>query len=29
MIVVAANFAAIMPAWKAIHLQPSEAIRTY
>lgn len=29
MIVVAANFAALLPAWKATHLQPSEAIRTY
>jgi putative ABC transport system permease protein len=29
MIIVAANFAAILPAWKATHLQPSEAIRTY
>ena len=29
MIIVAANFAALLPAWKATHLQPSEAIRTY
>lgn len=29
MIIVAANFAALLPAWKAIQLQPSEAIRTY
>ena len=29
MIVFAANMAAIMPAWKAIHLVPSEAIRSY
>ena len=29
MIIVSANFAAILPAWKAMHLQPSEAIRTY
>jgi len=29
MIIFAANMAAIMPAWKAIHLVPSEAIRSY
>lgn len=29
MIIFAANIAALMPAWKAIHIQPSEAIRTY
>jgi ABC-type lipoprotein release transport system permease subunit len=29
MIVVAANLAAIMPASKAIRLQPAAAIRTY
>ena len=29
MIIVAANFAALLPAWKATNLQPSEAIRTY
>ncbi len=29
MIIVAASIAATMPAWKAIHLKPSEAIRTY
>ncbi len=29
MIVVAANFAAMLPAWKATHLQAAEAIRTY
>ena len=29
MIIVAANFAALLPAWRATHLQPSEAIRTY
>jgi putative ABC transport system permease protein len=29
MIIVAANFAAMLPAWKATHLQPAEAIRTY
>ncbi len=29
MIIVSANIAAILPAWKAIHLQPSKAIRTY
>ncbi len=29
MIFVAANFAAILPAWKATHLVPAEAIRTY
>jgi ABC-type lipoprotein release transport system permease subunit len=29
MIVIAANIAAILPAWKATHLVPSEAIRTY
>jgi putative ABC transport system permease protein len=29
MIVLAANIAALLPAWKATHLVPSEAIRTY
>jgi len=29
MIIVAATIAAAMPAWKAIHLVPSKAIRTY
>ena len=29
MIVIAANIAALLPAWKAMHLVPSEAIRTY
>ncbi len=29
MIVVAANIAALLPAWKAMHLRPAEAIRTY
>jgi ABC-type lipoprotein release transport system permease subunit len=29
MIVIAANIAALLPAWKAINLVPSEAIRTY
>ena len=29
MIIVAANFAAMLPAWKATHLQPAKAIRTY
>jgi ABC-type lipoprotein release transport system permease subunit len=29
MIVIAANIAAILPAWKATHLVPSEAIRSY
>lgn len=29
MIIVAASVASTMPAWKAIHLKPSEAIRTY
>ncbi len=29
MIVATANIAALLPAWKAIHIQPSEAIRTY
>jgi len=29
MIVLAANVAALLPAWKATHLVPSEAIRTY
>ena len=29
MIVIAANIAALLPAWKATHLVPSEAIRTY
>jgi ABC-type lipoprotein release transport system permease subunit len=29
MIIIAANIAAILPAWKATHLVPSEAIRTY
>ena len=29
MIVIAANIAALLPAWKATHLIPSEAIRTY
>ncbi len=29
MIIIAANIAAILPAWKAIHLLPSEAIRVY
>jgi ABC-type lipoprotein release transport system permease subunit len=29
MIIMAANIAAFLPAWKATHLVPSEAIRTY
>jgi putative ABC transport system permease protein len=29
MIIFAANIAALIPAWKAIHIHPSEAIRTY
>jgi ABC-type lipoprotein release transport system permease subunit len=29
LIVIAANIAAILPAWKATHLVPSEAIRAY
>ena len=29
MIIIAATIAAAMPAWKAIHLVPSKAIRTY
>jgi len=29
MIILAANIAALLPAWKATHLVPSEAIRTY
>jgi ABC-type lipoprotein release transport system permease subunit len=29
MIVIAANIAALLPAWKATHLVPSEAIRAY
>jgi putative ABC transport system permease protein len=29
MIVMAANIAALLPAWKATHLVPSDAIRTY
>ena len=29
MIIAAATIASTMPAWKAIHLKPSEAIRTY
>jgi ABC-type lipoprotein release transport system permease subunit len=29
MIIIAANIAAILPAWKATHLVPSEAIRAY
>ena len=29
MIIIAANIAALLPAWKAMHLLPSEAIRTY
>jgi putative ABC transport system permease protein len=29
MILMAANIAALIPAWKATHLVPSEAIRTY
>ena len=29
MIIVTASFSAILPAWKAIHIQPSNAIRTY
>ncbi len=29
MIVVTANIAAIFPAWKATHLQPAEAVRSY
>jgi len=29
MILIAANIAALIPAWKATHLVPSEAIRTY
>jgi ABC-type antimicrobial peptide transport system permease subunit len=29
MIIIAANIAALLPAWKATHLVPSEAIRSY
>ncbi len=29
MIIVAANIASVLPAWKAMHLHPAEAIRTY
>ena len=29
MIVVTASLSAVLPAWKVIHIQPSEAIRTY
>lgn len=29
MILFAANIASLLPAWKATHLQPAEAIRTY
>ena len=29
MILITANIAALLPAWKATHLQPAEAIRTY
>ncbi len=29
MIVVTANIAAILPAWKAIHLLPAETVRIY
>ncbi len=29
MVLLTANIAALMPAWKAIHLKPSEAIRNY
>jgi ABC-type antimicrobial peptide transport system permease subunit len=29
MIIISANIAALLPAWKAMHLVPSEAIRTY
>ena len=29
MIIMAANIAALLPAWKAVHLEPSQAIRTY
>ena len=29
MIIIAANIAAVLPAWKATHLVPSEAIRQY
>jgi putative ABC transport system permease protein len=29
LIIIAANIAALLPAWKATHLVPSEAIRTY
>ena len=29
MIIITANIAALLPAWKATHLQPAEAIRTY
>jgi len=29
MIIITANIAALLPAWKAMHLVPSEAIRTY
>lgn len=29
MIIIAANIAALLPAWKAMHLVPSEAIRIY
>lgn len=29
MIIATANIAALLPAWKAIHIHPSEAIRTY
>lgn len=29
MIIIAANIASLLPAWKATHLQPADAIRTY
>jgi len=29
MIIITASLSAILPAWKAIHIQPAEAIRTY
>jgi ABC-type lipoprotein release transport system permease subunit len=29
LILLTANIAALMPAWKAIHLVPSQAIRNY